>query len=134
MKQIIGFIPKQSTNELHLRVKNLTGNVTEITNDTVTVEFTTLEKIGNKTVEVFLTLKYPLNECEKYFISNEAIKKNGINFHKFCRELEGFEVYYNNNEIPKWQLFWSNIKAEKILMQDGFRLKVRPAHNQFSFN
>ena len=134
MKQIIGFISKQSTNELHLRVKNLTGNVTEITKDTVTAEFTTLEKIGNKTVEVFLSLKYPLNECEKYFVSTAAVKKNRLTFHEFCFQLKGFDVFYKNSEISKWELFWSNQKIDNILSQDGFRLKVRPAHNQFSLN
>ena len=123
MKQIRGFLP-QKPNEDHLRVKNLTGTVIEITEQTVLVGF---EIIKKKTIS-FMKVEYPFNECEKHFVSLEPVRKNTLTFHQFCNELKGFEVWRRNTEIPKWQLFWSNISIEKIFSKDSeFIVKDKPA-------
>ena len=129
MRSIIGFIPKQNTNELHLRVKNLTGDVIEITNNTVVANFATIEKIDNKKVEIILTVIFPINECEPYFVSQNHIKRHGINFHQFCMELKGYEIYDKNNEVPKWELFWGNISIYDIFGKNSsYTIKDRPVN------
>ena len=130
MKQLIGFIPNKSTNELHLRVKNLTGNVVEITNNTVKVDFfiTVDEK-----VEV-LRVDYPLNQCDDFFVGN-PIRKNEVTFHEFCNSLMGFDVYLRNNLVSRWELFFSGYTSQYILSaESNFRIDAKPKPYSFLEN
>lgn len=123
MKYIIGFLPSNPTED-HLRVKNLTGKVIELDENKVVVEF---DIVVNKK-ETFMRVEYPFSECEKHFVSLDPVRKNTLTFHQFCNELKGFQVWQRNTEIPKWQLFWSNISIEKIFAKDsGFIVRDRPA-------
>ena len=123
MKQIIGFLPSKP-NEDHLRVKNLTGKILELNENKVVVEF---DIVVNKK-ETFMRVEYPFNECESHFVSLDPVRKNTLTFHEFCNELKGFEVWRKNTEIPKWQLFWSNISIDYIFSKDSqFTVKDRPA-------
>ena len=123
MKQLIGFVPKHSTTALHERTKNLTGNITAIENDIVSVDFTIIE---NKK-EVLVSVKYPLNECKDYFVSQDPPRKNGMTFHEFCRELNGFNIYVKGSEVPKWMLFWNGISTSDIFTKKyGITYENRP--------
>lgn len=129
MRQLIGFVPKQSTTALHERTKNLTGDVIAIENEIVTVNFTIIE---NKK-EALVTLKYPLNECKKYFVNIEPIRKNGLTFYKFCMELHGLTIFHKGSEVPKWMLFWNGFKIDDILKQKkgityDFKLASNPIY------
>jgi hypothetical protein len=122
MQQIIGFIPKKP-NEDHLRVKNLTGTVIEMREKTILVGFEIIKKKNMS----FMKVEYPFSECEKHFVSLDPVRKNTLTFHQFCNELKGFEVWKKNTEIPKWQLFWSNISIDYIFSKDGqFTVKDKP--------
>ena len=123
MQCIIGFLPSKPTED-HLRTKNLTGRVIELNENKVVVEF---DIVVNKK-ETFMRVEYPFSECEKYFVSLDLVRKNTLTFHQFCNELKGFEVWKRNTEIPKWQLFWSNISISYIMSKDSeFIVKDRPA-------
>ena len=123
MKQLIGFVPKQSTTALHERTKNLTGDVIAIENEIVTVNFAIIE---NKK-EVLVTLKYPLSECKNYFVSQDPPRKNGLTFHQFCTELHGVTIFHKGSEVPKWMLFWNGFKTDEILRQkNNITVKFKP--------
>lgn len=122
MKQLRAFIPTKSTNELHLRVKNLTGDVVEITEDTVKVDFCVTV---NKKVEV-LRVDYPLNQCKDYFVG-KPIRRNELTFPQFCDSLIGFDVYSFNKVVPRWVLFWSNYNVKDILSGNTkFKVEQKP--------
>lgn len=122
MKSIIGFLPTKSTNELHARVKNLTGEVIEINERTVLANF---DITVNKKVET-VTVEYPLNQCKDYFVGN-PIRMNGLSFHQFCTALIGFDVYSFNNLVPRWVLFWGGYNAKDILSGNTkFRVEQKP--------
>ena len=114
MKQIIGFLPQKPTED-HLRTKNLTGKVLELNETKVVAEF---DIVVNKK-ETFMRVEYPFNECEKHFVSLDPVRKNTLTFHQFCNELKGLIVFYKGRETPKWQLFWSDISIETILLNKG---------------
>ena len=114
MKQIIGFLPSKP-NEDHLRTKNLTGRVIELNENKVVAEF---DIVVNKK-ETFMRVEYPFNECEKHFVSLDPVRKNTLTFHQFCNELKGLNVFYKGRETPKWQLFWSNVSIDTILLNKG---------------
>jgi hypothetical protein len=123
MKQIIGFIPS-NPNQNHLRVKNLTGSIIETTNDKVIANFTILVN----TKEEIMRLEYPLDECKKYYVSIDHIKKNGLTFHQFCKELNGFDVYLRGSIIHRWELFWSGVTTQYIFSSDSiYTLKDKPS-------
>ena len=123
MRAIIGFLPSKPTED-HLRTKNLTGKVIELNENKVVAEF---DIVVNKK-ETFMRVEYPFNECEKHFVSLDPVRKNTLTFHQFCNELKGFEVWRKNTEIPKWQLFWSNISIQYIMSKESdFIVKEKPA-------
>jgi hypothetical protein len=123
MKQIIGFLPSKPTED-HLRVKNLTGRVIEATETKVVAEFDIL--VNKK--ETFMRVEYPFSECESHFV-NFIDRKHNLTFHEFCNELKGLIVFYKGRETPKWQLFWSNVSIETILLnKSGFMTMDKPAN------
>jgi len=126
MKEIKGFIPKKPT-ELHLKVKNLTGDVVAIEDNIVSVDFSVIE---DKKV-VIKRVDYPLEQCEPHFVK-APIKKHGMTFFQFSEQLRGFEVLRKSKVVPKFMLFWSNVSTAKIFADDGYfetRTTTRPSYD-----
>lgn len=93
MTNLIGFIPSEP-NEIHYRVKNLTGEVIEDYNDIIKVKFYIIE--NKKEVEVII--EYPKNECADFYV--KTITRKGQTFFQFCQTI-GFVP----DNTTKWEMW-----------------------------
>lgn len=93
MINLIGFIPSEP-NEIHYRVKNLTGQVIEENNKIVKVKFDIIE---NKK-EAIVIVQYPKDECKKHYA--QTIKRGGLTFWEFCQT-----VTFVPDNTAKWEMW-----------------------------
>ena len=110
MEQMRGFVPKKQKQSDYIRVKNLTGDVISKTETETTVKFIIIFKKKESTI----TLNYPTDECEDFFVKEPA-RMNGVTFFDFSFELRGYSFHTKHAQIPLWELFWSGLTVTDLV-------------------